>query len=388
MIVSRIVLKNWRNFEAADVVLSERAFLVGPNAAGKSNFLDAFKFIRDLALPGGGLQKAIADRGGVPQIRCLAARSESDIGITIELKDVGAQSFAWKYEVGIKLQTRGDRVPYIAREKVWKNGESEPFINRPDKDDDTDKKRLTQTHLEQINANSTFREINNFCQEIKYLHLVPQLIKYPDAFRGKKLAGDPFGLYFLESVAATTPKTRDARLKKIDRALTLAVPQLGQLSYKPDETFGIPHLEAKFKHWRPGAGKQREDQFSDGTLRLIGLLWALLSGESLLLLEEPELSLHKGIVSQLAPLVRRLQRGKNGRRQVILSTHSEALLEDHGIDPREVLMLIPSKEGNTSVVPASTDDEVVKLLSGGMNLAEAVIPMTYAKGAHQLLFKF
>ena len=189
-------------------------------------------------------------------------------------------------------------------------------------------------------------------------------------------------------MAATTPKTREPRLRKISQALTLAVPQLGELVYKPDETFGIPHLEATFKHWRPGAGKQRENQFSDGTLRLIGLLWSLLSGDSLLLLEEPELSLHTGIVGQLAPLIYRLQRGKNGKRQVMLSTHSEALLANKSIDPSEVLMLIPDKDGSTSLKPASTDKEIVALLSGGMNIAEAVIPRTYAKGAPQLLLNF
>jgi hypothetical protein len=55
------------------------------------------------------------------------------------------------------------------------------------------------------------------------------------------------------------------------------------------EENGRPHLEAIYDHWRPGAGKQKEDQFSDGTLRLIGLLWSLQEGDSLLLLEEPEL---------------------------------------------------------------------------------------------------
>ncbi|MDD9857444.1 MAG: AAA family ATPase, partial [Gammaproteobacteria bacterium] len=59
MIVSRLTLKNWRNFREADVPLRERQFIVGPNASGKSNLLDVFRFLRDIAKPdGGGLQKA------------------------------------------------------------------------------------------------------------------------------------------------------------------------------------------------------------------------------------------------------------------------------------------------------------------------------------------
>jgi hypothetical protein len=52
---SRIVLENWRNFKRVDVPLQSRAFLVGPNASGKSNFLDAFRFLHDVAASGGGL---------------------------------------------------------------------------------------------------------------------------------------------------------------------------------------------------------------------------------------------------------------------------------------------------------------------------------------------
>ena len=69
MIVSRIALKNWRNFRQVDVQLNERAFVVGPNASGKSNFLDAFKFLRDISKQGGGLQKAVNDRGGISGYR-------------------------------------------------------------------------------------------------------------------------------------------------------------------------------------------------------------------------------------------------------------------------------------------------------------------------------
>lgn len=387
MIISHIELKNWRNFQRAQADLRERVFLVGPNASGKSNFLDAFKFLRDLAQPGGGLQSAIARRGGVPQIRNLSARKESDIGLTVELRVPGADRFAWKYSIGIKLQARGEREPYLVHEEVWRNGELHPLVKRPEPDDEKDPKRLTQTYLEQISANEGFRGLATFFQQVSYLHLIPQVIKYPEAFRGKKLADDPYGHNFLERVAATTIRTRDARLRKIDRAVAVTVPQLCELSYKPDSTFGVPHLEARLRHWRPAAGKQREDQFSDGTLRLIGLLWSLLDGDGLLLLEEPELSLHTAIVEQLAPLVRRLQRQKTGTRQVLLSTHSEALLRNQQIDPSEVLLLVPGAE-TTEIRPASDDKEIIELMKGGMSVAEAVIPKTVAKEANQLLLPF
>lgn len=48
MIVSHVSLKNWRNFRTADIELGNRAFLVSTNASGKSNFLDVFRFLRDI----------------------------------------------------------------------------------------------------------------------------------------------------------------------------------------------------------------------------------------------------------------------------------------------------------------------------------------------------
>jgi predicted ATPase len=388
MIISRITLKNWRNFETVDVDLADRVFVVGPNASGKSNFLDAFKFLRDIALPRGGLQEAISQRGGVPKIRCLSARKETDIGITVEFKNSSDEHFRWRYSIGIQLQQRGSREPYLVYEKVWRNGESEPFLVRPNDEDKIDFKRKTQTYLEQVSANANFREIADYLQQIQYLHVVPQLIKFPEAFRGKKLAGDPYGLDFLESVAKAPPRVQQSRLRKIERVLSFVVPQFRELTYKPDEISGVPHLQVKFDHWRGIPSNQREDQFSDGTLRLIGLFWSLLSGDSLLLLEEPELSLHTGIVRQLAPLIYRLQKTKVGRRQVILSTHSDDLLRHQSIDPQEVLMLVPAAGGSTEVLAASTDDAITALLSEGMNIGDAVMPRTVAPQANQLLLKF
>jgi ABC-type cobalamin/Fe3+-siderophores transport system ATPase subunit len=144
---------------------------------------------------------------------------------------------------------------------------------------------------------------------------------------------------------------------------------------------GVPHLEAVYEHWRPQAGKQREDQFSDGTLRLIGLLWALLETNSLLLLEEPELSLNSGIISKLPALIYRLQSPK--KRQVIMSSHSADLLADKSIGGEEVLLMTPTPEG-TQVQPASSIAEIKLLLDAGLSVADAALPHTIPPEVEQL----
>ncbi len=377
MIISRLSLKNWRNFRSADVRFSERVFIVGPNASGKSNLLDAFKFLRDIAKPGGGLQRAMFQRGGLSKVRCLAARQEPDVEIEVELSENGSPP-AWKYALGITQQVRGRRQPILRFERVWKAGKL--ISERPNSDDESDEERLTQTFLEQINSNADFRDVARFFESIRYLHLVPQLLRHPESFQGAPIPEDPYGRNFLEMVVKTPEKTRRSRLRKIEAALRQAVPQLINLTDTKDEA-GFPHLEATYEHWRPNAGRQREDQFSDGTLRLIGLFWSLLEGESPLLLEEPELSLHAAIVEKLPALFHKLQSRR--RRQIFVSTHSSELLAEKSIGGEEVIVLRPGREG-TLAEPASSVSEVRDLLGSGLSIADVIVPRTAPSNLGQL----
>ena len=379
MIINRLIVKNWRNFQQINVELSPRQFIVGANASGKSNLLDIFRFLRDIVkAEGGGFQKAVKDRGGVSKIRCLAARQDPEITIEVHLADNSKPQTTWRYALGFGQENRGHRRTLLTHERVWKDDQQ--LLNRPNEDDEKDEDRLTQTFLEQINVNAAFREIASFFQTITYLHLVPQLLRFADSIQGRVVEDDPFGQGFLERIAKTPERTRRSRLRKIEDALKIAVPQLEQLEFIRDETTGRPHLQVRCSHWRPNAGLQREDQFSDGTLRMLGFLWSLLEGDSLLLLEEPELSLHTEIVSQLAALISRMQ--KSQRRQIFVSTHSESLLTEPGIDGREILLLTPAKEG-TEVKIASDLEHVRELLENGLTAGEVVLSTTRPKHAEQ-----
>ena len=153
-------------------------------------------------------------------------------------------------------------------------------------------------------------------------------------------------------------------MKRILDALRVAVPQFDELKLLRDDR-GIPHVHGRYKHWRPRGAWQTEDQFSDGTLRLMGLLWIALDGNGPLLLEEPELSLHPEVVRHIPQMFARMQR-RTGR-QVMVSTHSADLLRDPGIGLNEALVLEPGDEG-TTVQPVSGIQEARQLLQGGLTL--------------------
>jgi len=365
MKISSIAIRNWRNFKNADVDLQDRTFIVGANASGKSNFLDIFRFLRDIASSsGGGLQKAVKDRGGMKKVRSLAARREPNILLDVTMTD---DDVKWRYVLEITQESAGKRRPLVKREEVYKGGEE--LLKRPDAQDKADAERLTQTSLEQVNSNVNFRDISEFFAGVVYLHLVPQLLKYAEGIQGKFLENDPFGQAFLERIAATGEKKRARRLNRIQAVLQKAVPQLEELQFERDPTNGKPHLKAKYSHWRVNGAWQREDQFSDGTLRLIGLFWVLQEDPGLLLLEEPELSLNKKIVSFLSPFIYKLQ----GKGQVLVTTHSSDLLSDQGISLDEVILLEPSQEA-TTIRSADKLEDVEQLVSGGLGLGEAILP--------------
>lgn len=370
---SHIRLENWRNFSTIDVALQTRAFIVGPNASGKSNLLDTFRFLHDLVISGGGFQEAVLRRGGVTSIRNISARHPSNVVIDVRLEDDNSK-ISWRYCIVFNKKggnSKQKNEPQLIEEKIWKNDEL--ILNRLDDADKNDTARLSQTLLEQTFANQPFRDIADFFSAIQYSHIVPQSVRDPERSIGK--VADPFGGDFLEQIAMVNERSRKARLRRIQSVLKIAIPQLSELRLERDER-GTPHLHGKYDHWRPNGSWQRESEFSDGTLRLMGLLWALQDGTGPLLLEEPELSLHPGVVRYLPQMLRNVQREqKVAYRQTFISSHSSDLLSDQGIAPEEVLLLIPSNEG-TQVKVGSELPEVRQELDSGFTIAEAVLPRT------------
>jgi len=272
----------------------------------------------------------------------------------------------WEYEIGFNQDNQ--RRALVRKERVLRNGEM--LLEQPNDEDHNDPARLTQIYLEQVNVNRPFRDLATFFDSIRYLHILPQLVREPDRSVGR--LNDPFGGDFLEQIAKAPDRKRNTRLRRMKEALRFAVPQLQEIELWRD-TRGTPHLRGRYQHWRPQGAWQTEEQFSDGTLRLMGLLCAATEGRGPLLLEEPELSLHPEIVRVLPQMFARVQRMTG--RQIFTNSHSPDLLRDEGIGLDEALLFIPEAEG-TRVTPTEFYRDVQHLLQGGLSLADMVIPKT------------
>ena len=365
MQITHVTAHNWRNFKNLDFAVADRLLIVGPNAAGKSNLLDLFRFLGDISRKGGGLAAALESRGGLSRARCLFARNnhKGELAIMVDLRDGEDE---WRYELAIKGKKGGHNHPIVVREIVTRNGSE--LLSRPDANDDRDPDQLTQTHLEQISANREFRPIAEYFAKVNYFHLVPQMIRYPQAGGASPRV---FGSSMIADMNATPVRTRQAWFRRIERALQSAVPGFETLRLEVDKA-GQPHLIAGYRNWRRNPSEQNETDFSDGTLRLIGLLWTIISSPAnggVLLLEEPELSLNAAVVQKLASLLAMAQRGTS--MQVILSTHSPELLDDEGIRPGEVLVLQVTSDA-TVANQLSEIAEVEAQISADLPLSEVV----------------
>jgi predicted ATPase len=357
---THLLVRNWRTFLKADADLGARVFLVGPNASGKSSFLDVFSFLSDLARPGLGFQEAVSRRGGVRLLRCLAARQDPDLTLAVHAGD-GHSPAEWEYE--LVFNQEGQRRPVVSHERLSRGGEE--ILVRPDSEDEADPERLNHSLLEQGSLRKEIRDFAAFLATIRYLNPVPALMRAPGHAQGSR--PDAHGRDVIEEITAMPERFQRARLRLILETLQGAVPQLGQLEAYRD-SHGRPHVRALHKHWRPHGAWQTEEQLSDGTLRMIGLMWAVLDGAGPLLVEEPETSLHPQVIRLVPRMLTHLAR-RSGR-QVILTTHSLDLLCGEGVSTGEVLLFNPAEEG-TAVRRAFDLKEAADLLDEGALAAEA-----------------
>ena len=180
MILKHIKLHNWKNFQNCEIALTERCFIIGANASGKSNFIDALRFLRDIAKQSGGLQTAVEERGGITKIRCLAARTQTNVSITVELGNPNEEQNLWRYHIDFAHTGGGvikSQVKIIA-EEVYSYQEARYVLQRSHNDSSSeDEETLKYTHLEQATANREFRELQAFFQNIEYMNVIPQLVR-------------------------------------------------------------------------------------------------------------------------------------------------------------------------------------------------------------------
>ncbi len=344
--LKRVVLKNYKSISSCDVPLSALQFLVGPNGSGKSNYLDALQFTAEALRT--SLRYAIQSRGGVNDVRRRSSGHPTHFGVRLEFARDGIKGH-YAFEIGaqkdagyvVKREECLVETPSTRHRFDVRHGEvaTISFDHAP---------AAFKDRLYLVNASGLpgFREVYEWLGNMGFYNINPEAIREPqDPDSGDLLNRDGSNV---ASCIARMARQQPAAKERIIEYLSRIVPGVTSLNAKqlgPKITLEFRQDVAGSKHpWSFYAANM-----SDGTLRALGVLAALLQGEvgasaTVIGIEEPEAALHPAAVGVLLDSLREASESV----QVLVTSHSPDLLDSPKIKESEVLAVV-AHENRTSI---------------------------------------
>lgn len=347
--IYRVVLRNFKSIGYCDVKLHPLTFLVGHNGAGKSNFLDALHFVRDALSE--SLDSALNKRGGVNEVRRRSSGHPRHFAIRVEFRLPDGRTGHYAFGIG-SMPSGGYEVQ---NEECVVSGMSKGPFFRVVKGDVQSTSEDTfpavtpdRLALVAVSGMTAFRPVFDALTSMGFYNLNPKLMRElqkPQDGRLLTSAGEN-----IASVVGHLEKTAPDRWRLIQEYLQSVAPMVYGVARKvlgPMETLEFRQDVAGAKHpWTFLA-----QNMSDGTLRSLGVLTALLQGGAqgtpvLVGIEEPETALHPAASASLREVLVEASRTT----QVLVTSHSPDLLDDPHIDADSVLAVF-SDHGDTKIAP-------------------------------------
>ena len=334
--LTRVVLKNYKSIEACDVDLHSLTFLVGANGAGKSNFLDAARFVADAMRT--SLDHALRERGGIQEVRRRTGGHPTHFGIRLEFAVPGGPSGSYAFRIGAKAG--GFEVQH--EECVLSGTEA---LSGDVRFSVPGAATAASDRLYLPDAAAEFRPVRDALARMAFYSPNADRIKdlqLPDA--GDLLARDGANLAsVLDRMAKRQPEARS----RVEDYLSKIVPGVRGVEVShvgPRETLefrqDVPDPE---NPWRFLAGSM-----SDGTLRALATLVALFQSGNVPLaaLEEPAATLHPAAAAVLLDALLEA----SALRQVLVTSHNADLLDSPKVKTANVLAVL-AENGATRIGP-------------------------------------
>lgn len=342
--LTRVQLKNYKSIAATDVRLPQVAFLVGPNGCGKSNFLDALRFIADALNT--SLDQALRTRGGVDLVLRKPADGEAPFGFRLQF-DLAA-SRGW---YALTIRANAEDGYEICREEchlVERDGRREHFFRvecgQVVAASIAKAPPAAADRLYLVNASGfkQFRPAFDALAGMRFANPVPERMRpIQPPGSATSLNRDCSNVAsVLGGLEKRCPNTK----RRVDDYLGGIVPLIAETGRWPKDTDETVRFLQQV-----GDGKIRlpASSMSDGTLRALGVLLALFQGAGqeeaavrLVGIEEPEAGQHPGAVEVLADAIREAAL----HTQVIVTSHSPELLD--GI-ANESIIAVAAHQGAT-----------------------------------------
>ena len=190
---------------------------------------------------------------------------------------------------------------------------------------------------------------------IRYIHPNPKkMLERSDRY-------DPdHGTGFFQYAGRFSDQQLDAVVDRIRPIMASVVPEIPNLSYQR-MGLGTELVFYSDTPVRGASGVYSHEQFSEGTLRLLGLLFDLATlprDTSVVLIEEPETFLQSSVVRSLPSLLAEV--AMNRDIQMVISTHSPELIDSELVLPSQVLMLRSKNDATTGELLSQSNDPRIK----------------------------
>jgi len=117
-----------------------------------------------------------------------------------------------------------------------------------------------------------------------------------------------------------------------------------------------------------GKARPHGHLLSDGTVNLVAVIVALFFDERrLLVIEEPERSMHPALISKLMAMISDASR----RKQIILTTHSPEIVRH--VSPESLVLLFRDADGFSRVERPANDEDVRTFLANDIGIADLYV---------------
>lgn len=350
--VQAVRIRNYKSIGQCDVALHPLTVLVGRNGAGKSNFLDALRFVTDSLQA--SLDHALKSRGGIGEVRRRSTGHPRNFSIRLQLDLPGMQTAYYGFEIA--ALTRGGFAVKQESVRILKpNGEVAAEYRVEDgsvaRSVPSQMPPAVSDRLYLVSAAGLpeFRTLYDVLVSMGFYSLNPEEMKKPQSpDAGELLHRDGGNIASVVArIGAEQPELKD-RIKAYLTTIISGIVDVDRVTLGPLETLEFQQRVSGSPHpWKFYASSM-----SDGTLRAIGALVAVaqLSDRkkpvALVGIEEPETALHPAAAGALVDSLREAA----AHTQVVVTTHSPDFLEQANLDSDGILV-VQVNEGDTSIGP-------------------------------------
>ena len=386
----RVQIRGYKSIAFCDVTLEPLTLLVGRNGSGKSNFLDALGFLKDVVST--RLSEAVHNRNGWNSIACKSTSKPTiRINIESEFQSIGV---TWNAMYGIEIRQQEDKTIQILQEQlVLKEHMNQPLLGfkrvcnstfpvsseyiqndlwtMSDSESDDTNTRITPATIRRISTDYSQLRTYDHQPYVDFVQSLQRSAIYnfsPTEMRelqpissailldrnGSNLAG------MIRVLERISPHT----ISRVNRYLNAIVPDVLDCNAHTIEDYETVRF-----HMRQ-IGKKAGLQFnsfsmSDGTLRVLAALVAASQFElspttGFIAIEEPETSLHPAAMHALVDALDEATL----HTQILLTTHSAEMLDNPTIKPANV-RVVQMIDGQTVIAPV--DEASVEIVKKKLN---------------------